>query len=59
MHACMLSHFSHVQLFSTLWTRLLCPWDSPDKNTARGCHDLLEKNDKGYESRRGEEANLK
>ena len=30
----MLSHFSHVQLFVTLWTvahRLLCPWDFPGK----------------------------
>ena len=29
VHACMLSHFSHVQLFVTLWLwpmRLLCPW---------------------------------
>ena len=23
-------------------TRLLCPWDSPDKNTRVGCHSLLE-----------------
>ena len=22
-------------------TRLLCPWDSPDKNTGVGCHALL------------------
>ena len=39
--ACMLSRFSHVQLFLTLWIvahRLLCPWDSPGKNTAVGCH---------------------
>ena len=37
----MLSHFSHVQLFAThgLWpTRLLCPWDSPGKNTGVGCY---------------------
>ena len=26
-----------------LWpTRLLCPWDSPGKNTAVGCHALLQ-----------------
>ena len=26
-----------------LWpTRLLCPWDSPDKNTGMGCHALLQ-----------------
>ena len=23
-------------------TRLLCPWDSPDKNTGVGCHFLLQ-----------------
>ena len=36
---------SHVQLFATQWTapaRLLCPWDSPDKNTGVGCHTLLQ-----------------
>ena len=41
---CLLSCFSHVQLFVTLWTvacQLLCPWDSPGKNTGVGCHDLL------------------
>ena len=33
-----------IRLFSTLWTvarRLLCPWDSPSKNTGVGCHALL------------------
>ena len=43
--ACVLSHFSHVQSFATLWTiacRLLCPWDSPGKNTGVGCHALLQ-----------------
>ena len=32
-------------LFATPWTvahtRLLCPWDSPGKNTGVGCHSLL------------------
>ena len=29
----------------TLWpTRLLCPWDSPGKNTGVGCHFLLQGN---------------
>ena len=28
----MLSHFSHVWLIVTQWT-ILCPWDSPGKNT--------------------------
>ena len=40
-----LSCFSRVQLFVTPWTvvtRLLCPWDSPDKNTGVGCHALLQ-----------------
>ena len=41
----LLSHFSHVRL---VWphrrppTRLLCPWDSPGKNTGVGCHFLLQ-----------------
>ena len=41
----MLSHFSHVPPFATLWTvapRLLCSWDSPGKNTGVGCHALLQ-----------------
>ena len=40
-----LSCFSHVQLFATLWTiqpaRLLCPWDSPGKNTEVDCLAFL------------------
>ena len=42
---CVLSHFSHAQLFVTLWTvahRLLCPRDSSGKNTGVGCHALLQ-----------------
>ena len=40
---CVWSHFSHVQLFVTLWTtRLLCPWNSPGKITGMGCHVLLQ-----------------
>ena len=41
----MLSRFSCVCLCATLWTeavRLLCPWDSPGKNTGVGCHALLQ-----------------
>ena len=38
MRACMLCCFSHVRLFVMLWTVepawLLCPWNSPGKNTA-------------------------
>ena len=40
-------HAKSLKLCPTLqphrWqpTRLLCPWDSPDKNTGVGCHCLL------------------
>ena len=33
------SHFSLVWFFVT---RLLCPWNSPGKNTGVGCHALLQ-----------------
>ena len=39
------SRFSRVRLCVTPWTaayRLLCPWDSPGKNTGVGCHFLLQ-----------------
>ena len=42
-------HAKLLQLFPTLctlWTvaaKLLCPWDSPGKNTRVGCHFLLQK----------------
>ena len=45
LHACVVSHFSHVQLFATLWTvapKLLCPWDFPGKNIGMGYHALLQ-----------------
>ena len=49
----LLSHFSHVRLFATLWNVVsqtplsirfsrLCPWNSPGKNTRVGCHALLQ-----------------
>ena len=41
----MLSCFNPCWLFATLWTvtaRLLCPWNSPGKNTGVGCHALLQ-----------------
>ena len=41
----LLSHFSRVRLCATPRrqpTRLLCPWDSPGKNTGVGCHFLLQ-----------------
>ena len=43
--AYVLRGFGRVQLFATPWTiapRLLCPWDSPCKNTGVGCHALLQ-----------------
>ena len=42
---CVLSCFSHVQLFGPhglQLARLLCPWDSPGKNTVVGCHAFLQ-----------------
>ena len=44
----MLSHFSHVQLFLTLWT-VTCQTPLslgffPGKNTGVGCHSLLQGN---------------
>ena len=48
IYACMLSYFSHVQLFDSLQPyglqtiRLLCPWNPPGKNTGVGSHDLLQ-----------------
>ena len=47
-HACRLSHFGSGSVSDSvrphgLWpTRLLCPWDSPGKNTGVGCHALLQ-----------------
>ena len=38
-HPCVLSLFSHVLLFVA---RLLCPRDSPGKNTGVGCSALLQ-----------------
>ena len=45
LHAC--THAKLVQLYLTLNpmdckpARLLCPWDTPGKNTGVGCHSLL------------------
>ena len=41
----LLSRFSHIQLFATLWTkatRLFCLQGSPGKNTGVGCHAFLQ-----------------
>ena len=40
----LLSRFSHVRLFATLWTAAYQaprPWDFPSKSTGIGCHCLL------------------
>ena len=47
VHVCLLSRFSHVQLFAALWTVCSPPGssvhgDSPGKNTGVGCHVLLQ-----------------
>ena len=48
MNACMLACSVTSVVSSSLWpcgllpTRLLCPWDSPGKNTGVGCHALLQ-----------------
>ena len=45
VRACVLTHFSYVWLFLTLWTmacQLCCPWDSPGQNSGVGCHALLQ-----------------
>ena len=44
---CVSSRFSRVQLFETVYyglqlSRVLCPWDSPGKNTVVGCHAFLQ-----------------
>ena len=42
---CMLSHFSHVQLFETFGLRpsmLLCPWDTQGYIPGVGCQALLQ-----------------
>ena len=43
----MSSRFSRVRLFETVYyglqlSRVLCPWDSPGKNTGVGCHAFLQ-----------------
>ena len=45
LRACLLSCFTCVSLFATpesVPVRLLCPWHFPGKNTAVGCHALLQ-----------------
>ena len=33
---------SHLTVLHSMLARLLCPWDSPDKNTRVGSHSLLQ-----------------
>ena len=45
LDSCMLSCFSRVWFFVTLWTTACqapLPWNSPGKNTGLGCHFLLQ-----------------
>ena len=45
MLLCDAQSLSRVRLFAIPWTvstRLLCPWDFPDKNTGVSCHLLLQ-----------------
>ena len=45
VHVCMLSHFSHIQFFATLWTvarQAPLSLRLPGKNTGMGCHALLQ-----------------
>ena len=42
---CVLSPFScveHFERYELQPTSLLCPWDSPGKNTGVGCHAFLQ-----------------
>ena len=41
VYACVLSHFSRVWLYVTLWT-VTCPWDSLGKTTGVGSYVLLQ-----------------
>ena len=40
----MLIHSDSLQPHRLQPTKLLCPWDSPGKNTGVGCHFLLQGN---------------
>ena len=45
MCVCVCQPLRHVPLFAISWivaTRLICPWNSPDKNTGVGSHSLLQ-----------------
>ena len=42
LHACVLSHFSHIRFFATTWTVSSVHGDSPGKDIGVGCHALLQ-----------------
>ena len=43
MYVCLVTQWYSALQTHGLWpTRLLCPWDSPGKNTGVGCHFLLQ-----------------
>ena len=42
VHVCVLNHVPTLQPHGLQPARLLCPWDSPSRNTERGCHFLLQ-----------------
>ena len=42
MHAKSLQSCPTLGLYGQETARLLCPWDSPGKNTGVGCHALLQ-----------------
>ena len=42
VHAKSLQSCPTLRPFGTQPTRLLCPWDSPGKNTKGSCHALLQ-----------------
>ena len=45
-YLCTVNRSSHVWLFATPWTialSLLCPWNSPGRNTGVDCHFLLQR----------------
>ena len=45
MRGCVLTHFSCVKIFQTLWTvahLLLCPWGFSRQEFGMGCHALLQ-----------------
>ena len=40
---CLVTMSNSLQPYGLQRARLLCPWDSPGKNSGVGCHSLLHK----------------